>query len=232
MPSWGQLGCNGFARRPQEHDHAEIVFDKVRVPASYLLTQEGRGFEIAQGRLGPGRLHHCMRTLGQAETGLGAMAHRIRTRHAFGGPLASKAQIVERMAEFRTELTAARQLCYLAAAVADEKGWKAAKVYVSMIKVAAPRVALKILDEAIQVHGAHGLSQDCGLADEYMDVRHVRFADGPDAVHLREVGKVELKRQPSALAVAVSGANPNVAKYGKFDKQPATAAAESPRARL
>ena len=142
-----------------EHDHAEIIFNSVRVPASYLLTQEGRGFEIAQGRLGPGRLHHCMRTLGQAETGLGAMMHRIKTRSAFGGLLVEKAQIVERIAEFRVELTAARQLCYLAASVADEKGWKAAKPYVSMIKVMAPRVALKILDEAMQVHGAHGISQ-------------------------------------------------------------------------
>jgi alkylation response protein AidB-like acyl-CoA dehydrogenase len=147
------LTCGRPGRVPQ------IIFDQVRVPASYLLTEEGRGFEIAQGRLGPGRLHHCMRTIGQAETGLGAMVHRIKSRKAFGSLLAEKAQIVERMAEFRTELTAARQLCYLAAAVADEKGWKAAKAYVSMIKVLAPRVSLKILDEAIQVHGAHGLSQ-------------------------------------------------------------------------
>ena len=128
--------------------------------------------------------------------------------------------ILERVAEYRTELTAAKQLLYLAAAVADDKGWAAAKVYVSMIKVAAPRVALKILDEAIQVHGAHGLSQDSRLTDEYIDVRHVRFADGPDAVHLREVSKAELKKTVTPLSIQVSGTNPNIAKYGKFPPMP------------
>jgi len=199
-----------------EHDHAEIVFDAVRVPASALLLEEGRGFEIAQGRLGPGRLHHCMRTIGQAETGLGALMHRVRGRSAFGSLLSEKAQIMERVGEFRMELTAARQLCYLAAAVADDKGWKYAKPYVAMIKVYAPRVALKVLDEAIQVHGAHGLSQDCKLTDEFIHVRHVRFADGPDAVHLREISRTEARREPSALAREISGTNHNIEKYGKF----------------
>ena len=118
------------------------------------------------------------------------------------------------------ELTAARALCYLAACVADDKGWKAARVYVSMVKVQAPRVALKILDEAMQVHGAHGISQDCRLSDEWMHVRHVRFADGPDAVHLREISKLELKKMPSELAVQVSGTNHNIEKYGFFKHVP------------
>ena len=199
-----------------EHDHAEIVFEQVRVPASHLLAQEGRGFEIAQGRLGPGRLHHCMRTIGQAETGLGALLFRAKQRWAFGGLLVDKAQLLERVGEFRMELTAARQLCYLAAAVADDKGWKYAKPYVAMIKVYAPRIALRVLDEAIQVHGAHGLSQDCKLTDEYIHVRHVRFADGPDAVHLREISRTEARRVPSALAVEISGVNENIERYGKF----------------
>jgi len=201
-----------------EHDHAEIIFKDVRIPAENMLLGEGRGFEIAQGRLGPGRLHHCMRTIGQAETALGAMVYRVKNRKAFGDLLSKKAQILERVGEFRMELTATRQLCYLAAVVADEKGWKAAKAHVSMVKVMAPRVALKILDEAIQVHGAHGLSQDCKLTDEYIHVRHVRFADGPDAVHLREVYKMEMKREPSALAIEISGTNHNIQKYGMFNQ--------------
>jgi len=199
-----------------EHDHAEIIFKDVRVPKGNMLLEEGRGFEIAQGRLGPGRLHHCMRTLGQAEIGLQALIYRAQSREAFGQRLIEKGQIQERIAEFRMELTAARALCFLAACVADDHGWKKAKSYVSMIKVMAPRVALKILDEAIQVHGAHGLGQDCKLTEEYIHVRHVRFADGPDAVHLQTVFREEMKRPPSVLAKEVSGENTNVAKYGMF----------------
>jgi alkylation response protein AidB-like acyl-CoA dehydrogenase len=133
-----------------------------------------------------------------------------RTRVVYSYPLISGLAIVWQ------ELTATRQLCYLAAVVADEKGWKAAKAYVSMIKVQAPRTALKILDEAIQVHGAHGLSQDSKLTDEYIHVRHVRFADGPDAVHLREIYKMEMARRPSELAKEISGTNLNIEKYGMF----------------
>lgn len=199
-----------------EHDHAEIIFQNVRVPASYMLLGEGRGFEIAQGRLGPGRIHHCMRSIGQAETALGAIVHRIKNRTAFGSSLAKKETILERIAEARMQLTMTRQLCYLAAVVADEKGFKAAKSYIGMIKVAAPRMALQIIDEAIQIHGAHGLSQDSRLSDEYMHVRHVRLADGPDIVHLRIVAKEELKKEPSELAIAISGVNPNIEKYGFF----------------
>jgi acyl-CoA dehydrogenase len=198
------------------HDHAEIIFKDVRVPKGNLLLEEGRGFEIAQGRLGPGRLHHCMRTIGQAETGLQALVYRAKRRDAFGQRLIDKQQILERIAEFRMELTAARQLCYLAAVVADDHGWQKARTYVSMIKVKAPRVALQILDEAIQVHGAHGLSQDSKLSDEWIHVRHVRFADGPDAVHLQTIAKEEIKREPSVMAVEISGTNHNIEKYGMF----------------
>lgn len=201
-----------------EHDHAEIIFKDVRVPAANLLWEEGRGFEIAQGRLGPGRLHHCMRTIGQGEIGLQALMYRAKNRTAFGKPLIQNGQIMERIAEFRMELTAARQLCYLAAAVADDRGWKAARTYVSMIKVYAPRVSLKILDEAMQVHGAHGISQDSLLSEEYIHVRHVRFADGPDAVHLQTIAKEELKREISPLAIKVSGTNKNIEKYGMFEQ--------------
>lgn len=199
-----------------EHDHAEIIFKDVRIPKSNLLVAEGHGFEIAQGRLGPGRLHHCMRTIGQAETALQAMIYRAKHREAFGQRLIDKGQILERCGEFRMEITACRQLCYLAAAVADDLGWKAAKVYVSMVKVKAPRVCLQIIDEAIQVHGAHGLSQDCKLSAEYVHVRHVRFADGPDAVHLQTIAREEVKRQPSPMAIEISGVNHNIEKYGMF----------------
>jgi len=199
-----------------EHDHAEIIFQNVRVPASNMLLAEGAGFEIAQGRLGPGRIHHCMRTIGQAETALDAMIHRAKNRHAFGGVLARKEGVQTSIAEARLELTMCRQLCYLAATVADDKGFKAARAYISMIKVAAPRMALKVLDESIQMHGAHGLSQDSKLSDEFIHVRHVRLADGPDYVHLRTIAKAELQREPSARAKYISGTNKNIEKYGMF----------------
>ena len=199
-----------------EHDHAEILFRNVWVPKGNMLLGEGRGFEIAQGRLGPGRIHHCMRSIGQAETALQAIVHRVKTRVAFGTKLADKDTIQERIAEARLELTMARQLCYLAAVIADEKGFKAARGYIGMIKVAAPRVALKILDEAIQIHGAHGLSQDSKLSDEYIHVRHVRLADGPDIVHLRTIAKQELASVPSDVAIEISGVNDNIERYGFF----------------
>merc|ERR1719230_2389869 len=147
-----------------EHDHAEIVFDNVRVPKTNILLGEGRGFEISQARLGPGRIHHCMRSLGIAELALSAMVDRAHRRKAFGRVLAEKDAVRTAIAEARIEITKCRQLCYLAAVVADEKGFKAAKVHIAMIKVAAPRAALKIIDDAIQVHGAHGVSQDSQLA--------------------------------------------------------------------
>jgi len=198
------------------HDHAEIVFENVRVPAGNMLLGEGRGFEIAQGRLGPGRIHHCMRTIGTAEQALDAIIHRAHNRTAFGNVLANQATIRQAVAEARMEITKSRLLCYLAAVQADEYGFKAAKAYIAMTKVDAPRMCLKIIDEAIQVHGAHGVSQDSKLSDLYTHVRHVRLADGPDIVHLNTIAKEELKRKTSVMGAMVSGTNKNIDKYGKF----------------
>ena len=155
----------GLAVFGHVHDHAEIIFDNVRVPQSNIVLGEGRGFEIAQGRLGPGRIHHCMRTIGVAEQALAAIIHRANNRHAFGEVLRKKDTIRQVIAEARIEIAQVRQLCYLAACIADERGFKDARKYIAMIKVAAPKAALKIVDEAIQVHGAHGVSQDCKLPD-------------------------------------------------------------------
>merc|ERR1719401_2739212 len=198
-------------------DHAEIIFHNVRVPKSAVVLGEGRGFEIAQGRLGPGRIHHCMRSLGVAEQALAAMVDRAHRRKAFGALLAEKDGVKQTIAEARMEITQCRQLCYLAACVADEKGFKAAQAHVAMIKVAAPRAALKIIDDAIQMHGAHGVSQDTRLAQMYMGMRTLRVADGPDMVHLMTIAKNELKAgTQSKLGRQVSGTNQNVEKYGKF----------------
>jgi len=198
------------------HDHAEIIFDDVRVPVSNMILGEGRGFEIAQGRLGPGRIHHCMRTIGTAEQALDAITHRSFRRVAFGKLLANQATIRQAVAEARMEITKSRLLCYLAAVQADEYGFKAAKAYVAMTKVDAPRMCLKIIDEAIQVHGAHGVSQDSKLTDLYTHVRHVRLADGPDIVHLNTIAKEEMKKKTSVLGASTSGTNRNIEKYGKF----------------
>merc|ERR1712203_1169402 len=198
------------------HDHAEIIFNDVRVPVTNMLLGEGRGFEIAQGRLGPGRIHHCMRTIGTAEQALDAIIHRAHNGTAFGKVLASQATIRQAVAEARMEITKSRLLCYLAAVQADEYGFKSAKAYIAMTKVDAPRMCLKIIDEAIQVHGAHGVSQDSRLTDLYTHVRHVRLADGPDIVHLNTIAKEELKKKTSVMGAMVSGTNRNIEKYGKF----------------
>jgi len=198
------------------HDHAEILFEDVRVPVTNMLLGEGRGFEIAQGRLGPGRIHHCMRTVGLAEQGLDAIVHRIHGRTAFGKLLANQPTIRRSVAEARMEITKSRLLCYLAAVQADENGFKAAKAYIAMTKVDAPRTALKIIDEAIQIHGAHGVSQDSHLTDIYMNARIIRLADGPDIVHLNTIAKEELKKKTSVMGAMVSGTNHNIEKYGKF----------------
>jgi acyl-CoA dehydrogenase len=198
------------------HDHAEILFEDVRVPVTNMLLGEGRGFEIAQGRLGPGRIHHCMRTVGLAEQGLDAIIHRVHGRTAFGKLLANQPTIRQSVAEARMEITKSRLLCYLAAVQADEHGFKAAKAYIAMTKVDAPRTALKIIDEAIQIHGAHGVSQDSHLTDIYTNARHVRLADGPDIVHLNTIAKEELKKKTSVMGAMVSGTNHNIEKYGKF----------------
>jgi len=200
----------------EEHDHAEIIFDNVRVPVGNIILGEGRGFEIAQGRLGPGRIHHCMRSIGQAELALAAIVDRAHRRKAFGRLLAEKDGIRTAIAEARIEITMCRQLCYLAAVMADEKGFKAAQTYIAMIKVAAPRAALRIIDEAIQVHGAHGVSQDSHLAAMWTNMRTLRVADGPDMVHMMTIAKKELGGGGSAIGRKVSGTNANVEKYGKF----------------
>merc|ERR1719238_2056200 len=198
------------------HDHAEIIFDNVRVPASNMLLGEGRGFEIAQGRLGPGRIHHCMRTIGTAEQALDSIIHRSHNRTAFGKLLSNQATIRQSVAEARMEITKSRLLCYLAAVQADEYGFKDAKAYVAMTKVDAPRMCLQIVDEAIQAHGAHGVSQDSMLTDLFANVRTIRLADGPDIVHLNTIAKEELKRKTSVMGSMVSGTNKNIEKYGKF----------------
>merc|ERR1712190_218067 len=198
------------------HDHAEIVFDDVRVPVTNMILGEGRGFEIAQGRLGPGRIHHCMRTIGTAEQALDSIIHRAHNRTAFGKLLANQATIRQSVAEARMEITKSRLLCYLAAVQADEYGFKAAKAYIAMTKVDAPRMCLKIIDEAIQVHGAHGVSQDSRLTDLYTNVRTIRLADGPDIVHLNPIAKEELKKKTSVMGAMVSGTNRNIEKYSKF----------------
>lgn len=198
------------------HDHAEIVFDNVRVPVSNILLGEGRGFEIAQGRLGPGRIHHCMRTIGTAEQAIDSIIHRSHNRVAFGKKLANHDTIRQIIAEARLEITKSRLLCYLAAVQADDHGFKDAKAYIAMTKVDAPRMCLKIIDEAIQVHGAHGVSQDSRLSDMYAHLRTLRLADGPDIVHLNTIAKEELKKKSSVMGAMVSGTNKNIEKYGKF----------------
>jgi len=196
-----------------EHDHAEMIFDCTGVPAANVILGEGRGFEIAQGRLGPGRIHHCMRTIGVAEMALEAMIYRAKTRVAFGGPLAEKDGVKRAIAEARIAITQCRSLCLLAAVMADEVGFKEARKYIAIIKVQAPRQALQIVDEAIQLHGAAGLAQDSSLADMYMSLRTLRVADGPDAQHLNTIADMELARKPGLIGKRVSGENKNVAKY-------------------
>lgn len=199
------------------HDHAEIVFHNVRVPVTNMLLGEGRGFEIAQGRLGPGRIHHCMRTIGTAEQAIDAIIHRVQGRHAFGKKLANHDTIRQTIAEARIDITKSRLLNYLAATQADDHGFKSAKAYIAMTKVDAPRMCLKIIDDAIQIHGAHGMSQDSQLTDLYQHVRTVRLADGPDIVHLNTIAKEELKKKSSVVGAMVSGKNKNIEKYGKFN---------------
>jgi len=204
-------------------DHAEIIFDNVRVPASNMILGEGRGFEIAQARLGPGRIHHCMRTIGLAEMSLAALIYRSKTRTAFGSLLEKKDSVRRAIAEARISIASCRQLCYLAACMADEKGFKRARKYIAMIKVAAPRMALEIVDEAIQVHGAHGISQYSRLADIWRGLRTLRLADGPDIVHLNTIAKSELAEFGGVTALfgkGISGVNQNIEKYGKFEHVP------------
>lgn len=183
-----------FGADDAPHGHMHVRFTNVRVPASNLLLGEGRGFEIAQGRLGPGRIHHCMRAIGQAERALELMCRRSVRREAFGKPLAQLGANYDIIANCRMEIEMARLLCLKAAWMMDQGDAKAAAAWISQIKVIAPQVALKVIDEAIQMHGAAGVSQDFPLAQAWTHVRTLRLADGPDAVHRRQVAREELKK--------------------------------------
>ena len=186
------LSVFGYDDAP--HGHAEVTFDNVRVPRSNILLGEGRGFEIAQGRLGPGRIHHCMRAIGSAERALEDMCKRVKSRVAFGKPIAEQTVTLERIAEARIMIEQARLLVLKAAYMMDTVGNKVARAEIAMIKVAVPKMLSSVVDMAIQAHGAAGVSGDFGLAKAYAAARTLRLVDGPDEVHRNQIGRLELAK--------------------------------------
>jgi acyl-CoA dehydrogenase len=188
----------GFDDAP--HGHGEVSFEDVRVPASNILLGEGRGFEIAQGRLGPGRIHHCMRIIGIAERCLEKMCARLMSREAFGKKIYEHSVWEERVADARIEIECSRLLTLKTAHLMDTVGNKVARAEIAMIKVKAPIMALKIIDDAIQAHGGGGVTSDFGLAKSYAGMRTLRLADGPDEVHRRTIARLEFKKHREAMA--------------------------------
>jgi acyl-CoA dehydrogenase len=186
------LSVLGYDHAP--HGHGEVLFENVRVPKSNILLGEGRGFEIAQGRLGPGRIHHCMRAIGAAERALEEMCKRVKSRVAFGRPIAEQGVTLERIAEARIAIEQARLLVLKAAWMMDTVGNKVAKAEIAMIKVAVPNMLTRVVDMAMQAHGGAGVSGDFGLAEMYASARTLRIVDGPDEVHREQIGKLELRK--------------------------------------